>query len=101
MAKVEFKLEGVDEVEKPKLVMRVPQLKLDLLILGRLTEDQFLPPPQRQLREQIQAVDYLMGYISVLGFVSVLWGQVKWFLNQGCLLPCIKVDLQTFGNEII
>ena len=40
MAKVEGKLEGVDEVEKPKLVMGVPQLKLYLLILGRLTEDQ-------------------------------------------------------------
>ena len=60
------------EAYKPILVMKVPPLKFDLLALGRLTEDQ--TPQLRQLRSQRQAVAYLMGNASGLGFGSVLWG---------------------------
>ena len=72
MAKVEVKLEGVDEVEKPKLVMRVPQLKLDLLTLGRLTEDK--PTLRIQLMVQKQDMSYLILDASGLGFGLVIWG---------------------------
>ena len=72
MAKVEVKLEGVDEVEKPKLVMRVPQLKLDLLTLGRLTEDK--PTLRIQRMVQKQEMSYLMLDTSGLGFGLVIWG---------------------------
>ena len=37
IAKVEGNWEGIEEVEKLILVIRVTQLKLDLLALGRLT----------------------------------------------------------------
>ena len=40
MDKVEGNWEGTEEVDKLILVIRVTQLKLDLLALGRLTEDQ-------------------------------------------------------------
>ena len=60
-------------------------MKLDLLDLGRLPEDQ--APPQRQLRLQKQAVAYLMGYTSGLGFGLVLWGQGKRVSESGEFTP--------------
>ena len=51
----------------------VLQLRGGLIELGIFTEYQV--PPRRQLRAQIQAVAYLMGYTSGLVFGLVLWGQ--------------------------
>ena len=39
MAEVEGKWEGIEEADKPILVMGVPQLKLDSLDMRRLTKD--------------------------------------------------------------
>ena len=61
----------IEEVDKPKLFMVVPQLNLYLLSLGRLTDDQ--APLQIQLRTQRQAVAYLMVDVSGLGFGLVIW----------------------------
>ena len=61
--------------------MGVLRLKLYLLALGRLTDDQ--APTRRQLRAQIQAVAYLMGYASGLGFGVVLWVQGEMVSESG------------------
>ena len=85
MAEVEGKWEGIEEADKPILVMGVPCLKFYLLVMGRLTEDQ--EPPWRQLMTQRQAVAYLMGYASGLGFGSVLWVQGKLVSESGEFIP--------------
>ena len=59
MVNVEGRWEGMEEADKPKLVMVVMLLKLDLFALGRITEDQALL--QIQLRAQRQSVYYIMG----------------------------------------
>ena len=61
--------------------MGVPHLKVYLLALARLTEDQ--APLRRQLRAQIQAVAYIMGDVSGLGFGTVLWGEGKFVSESG------------------
>ena len=53
--------------------MGVPHLKVYLLALVRLTEDQ--APLRIKLRAQIQAVAYIMGDVSGLGFGPVIWGE--------------------------
>ena len=73
--------ERIEEPNKLTLVMEFPRLKYDLLALGRLTED--LTPPHRQLRAQIQAVAYIMGDSSGLGFGFVLWSQWKLIYESG------------------
>ena len=75
MAEVGGKWEGIDEAKKLILVLGVLQLKKYLLAL--IIRNEYQDPLQIQLRWQIQAVDYLMGDASGLGFGSVLWGQVK------------------------
>ena len=69
---MEEKWEGIEESEKTKLVMGVPQLKLDLLTLGRLTEDK--PTLRIQLMVQKQDMSYLILDASGLGFGLVIWG---------------------------
>ena len=61
--------------------MGVPHLKVYLLALARLNEDQ--APLRRQLRAQIQAVAYIMGDVSGLGFGTVLWGEGNVFSESG------------------
>ena len=63
---------GRDRVSgKPILLMGFPHLKVYLLALVRLTEEQ--APLRRQLRAQIQAVAYIMVDVSGLGFGPVIW----------------------------
>ena len=69
---MEEKWEGIEESDKAKLVMGVPQLKLDLLTLGRLTEDK--PTLRIQLMVQKQDMSYLILDASGLGFGLVIWG---------------------------
>ena len=85
MAEVEWKWEGIEESDKPILVMGVTRLKFYLLALGRLTEDQ--AQPRKKLRVQRQAVAYLIGYASGLGFGSVLLGQGKLVSESGEFTP--------------
>ena len=66
---------------KPTLVVGVPQLKCDLLALVILTEDQ--APLRIKLRAQIQAVAYIMGDVSGLGFGPVIWGEGKFVSESG------------------
>ena len=61
------------------------RMKFDLIALERLTEYQELL--QIQLREQRQAVTYLMGYASGLGFGTVIWGQGKLVSESGGFTP--------------
>ena len=61
--------------------MGFPHLKVYLLALVRLTEDQ--PPLRIKLRAQIQAVAYIMGDVSGLGFGTVLWGEGKLVSESG------------------
>ena len=68
-------------MDKPTLGMGVPHLKFDFLALGRLTENQ--KPPRIQLRAHRQAVAYLMGDASGLGFGLVLCGQGKLVSESG------------------
>ena len=75
MSEVEGKWERMEEADKPILVMGVPRLEFDLLALVRISEYQ--TPLRRQLREQGQAVAYLMRYASGLVFGLVLWFQGK------------------------
>ena len=64
---------GVEEVNKPNMVIGVPCLRLYILALGRLKKKKL--PPRRHLTVQRQALAYLMGDASGVGFGSVLWGQ--------------------------
>ena len=67
MSEVEGKWEVIEESGKPKLVMVVLILKLYLLALVIFNE--YHPPPLwRQLILQRQAMAYLMGGTSGLGF---------------------------------
>ena len=43
MAKIDGKWEGMEEVNKPKLVIGVPRLRLDLLALGIFTKNKVSP----------------------------------------------------------
>ena len=85
MEEVEGGWEGIEEADQPILVMGVPHMKYDLLSLRRLTED--LTPSRRQLMLQRQAVSYLMGDTSGLGFVLVLWSQGKLVSKSGKFTP--------------
>ena len=73
--------EGIQEADKPNLIMGVTQLKQALLDMMRLTEDQV--PLWRQPMTQIQAVEYLMGYAGGLGFELVIWGQGEMVSEPG------------------
>ena len=85
MEEVEGKWERMEEANKITLVMGVTRLIFYLLSLVELNEDQ--TPPWRQLREQRQAVAYLMGDASGLGFGLVLWGQGKIVSESGEFTP--------------
>ena len=72
MAELDGGWEGIEDTDKPNLVMRFPQLKQELLALGRIIEYQVLS--QIQLRYQRHTVAYLMVVAVGLGSVSVLLG---------------------------
>ena len=71
MAEIDRKWEGMEEFNKPMLMMAVLHLRGDLLTLGRLTK--YKVPPRRPVRSQRHAMAYLMGDAGRLGFGSVLW----------------------------
>ena len=71
--KPDVKWEGVEELNKPKLVIGVLCLRVDLLEMGMLKKDKV--PLQKQKQLQRQAAAYLMGYGRWLGFRSVSWGK--------------------------
>ena len=73
IAKIYEKWEGMEEVNKPNLVIVVPCLRGYLLAIGRLKKETLTL--QIQLTAQRQAFSYLMGDASGVRFVSVLWGQ--------------------------
>ena len=73
MAKLYVKWGGVEEVNKPNMVIGVPRFRGYLLAIGGFTKETV--PLRRQLTLQRQALAYLMGDASWVGFVSVLWGQ--------------------------
>ena len=85
MLRLDGKWEGMEEVNKPKLLIGVPCLRGDILALGRLIKYQLTP--QRQLRAQRQEVSYLMGDTRVIGLVSVLWGKGRRILESGWFTP--------------
>ena len=85
MAKVVRKWQWIEEADKMLPLMGIMRLKLDLLALERLTDNQ--PPPQRQLMEKRKSVAYLIGYTSGLGFGLVLWGQGKMLSESGEFPP--------------
>ena len=72
MAKLYGKWEGMEELNKPNLVIGVPRLRLYILALGMLTKGKV--PPRRHLTMKRQALAYLMGDASGVGFGYVLWG---------------------------
>ena len=65
MAKVVRKWKWIEEADKMLPLMGITRLKLDLLALERLTDNQ--PPPQRQLKVQRQAMPYIIGETSGFG----------------------------------
>ena len=91
---MEGKWEAREEAGKPILVMGVPHLNVYLLALVRLTEDQ--APICRQLRAQIQAVAYIMGDVSGLGFGTVLWGEGKFVSESGEFTPLYQGRSSSF-----
>ena len=72
VSELDGKWEGVEEVNKPMLVIGIPCLRVDLIALGTLTKDKV--PLRRQLRAQMWEESNLMGYYIGIGFGSVLWG---------------------------
>ena len=73
MDKLYVKWEGMEEVNKPNMVIVVPRLRGYLLALVILKKDKV--SLRKQLTVQRQVLAYLMGDASWVGFVSVLWGQ--------------------------
>ena len=71
----------MEEREKMSLLKGVPTLKGYLEALGRLTNDR--KPPRRKIRSKRQAVAYLMGDASGLGFGLILWVQTMLVLELG------------------
>ena len=63
----------------------VLSLKKDLDALKHLTEG--VRPPRLQLRSMSQAVAYLMGEASILGFGSVMWSQRRLVSEAGYFTP--------------
>ena len=73
MDKLYVKWEGMEEVNKPNMVIVVPRLRGYLLALGSLKKEK--ASLRKQLTVQRQVLVYLMVDASGVGFVSVLWGQ--------------------------
>ena len=69
------KWEKAEEEYKPLLVRSVHCLKIFLEALKHLTEREL--PPRRRLKAMRQAVAYLMGDASGLGFGLVMWYQSR------------------------
>ena len=72
------KWEGIEEVIKPNIMIGVPCLRGYLLAPGRLKKGKVTP--RIKLTVQRQALAYLMGNASGVGFGSVLWGQGRMIL---------------------
>ena len=53
------------------MVLDIPGLKLELVDLGKLAEEE--DPTKQKLRDKKQAVYYFMEKVIRLGFGSVLW----------------------------
>ena len=82
MAKLYGKWEGIEEeVIRSNLVIGVPCLRGYLLAPGRLKKGKVTP--QRKLTVQRQALAYLMGNASGVGFGYMLWGQGIMILSSG------------------
>ena len=62
-------------------VKGVTRIKKDLNAIKNLTEGEI--PTRRQIRDTSQAVAYFMGYVSGLGFVSVMWSQRRLVSEAG------------------
>ena len=70
IAKLYGKWEGMEEVNKTNLVIGVTCLREYLLALGSFTKDKL--PLQINITVHRQALAYLMGDTSGVGFLSVL-----------------------------
>ena len=68
------KWEGMEEVNKPNLVIGVPHMRGYIIAIGRFRKDKVTP--RRKLTVQRQALIHLMGDAIGVGFGSMLWGQV-------------------------
>ena len=77
----------------------VPRLKVYLDDLGMLTEHR--RTPLIHIMSKRQAVSYIMGYLSVLGFGSVLWCKKSSSRRRGSSLPYITGGTQTFVKDKI
>ena len=71
-------LNMVKEVNKPNIVIGSTRLRGYLLAPGRLKKVKVTP--RRNLTVQRQALAYLMGNASGVGFGSMLWGQGRMIL---------------------
>ena len=84
IAKIYEKWEGTEEVNKTNLVIGVTCLIEYLLALGSFTNDKL--PLRIHITVQRQALAYLMGDTSGVGFVYVLWDQGR--IIYGCAVYC-------------
>ena len=78
MDKLYGKWEGMEEVNKPNMVIVVPRLRGYLLALGSLKKEKV--SLIKQLTVQRQVLVYCMGDASGVGFGTVLWGQGRMIL---------------------
>ena len=98
ISELERKWDGVEKVNKLRLLKGVPHLGDDIVVLGKFTEAE--NPPRRQIISGRQDVAYFMGGDSGLGFGSVMWGQSKNFSESGEFPPLYQGSLsKIWGGE--
>ena len=85
LSQLYVKWQGGDEGINPRLGMGVLQLEVGMVVLERLTEDQF--PTQWHIRVNIQVVGYIMGDAICIGFGLVLWYRDKIISYAGKFTP--------------